>query len=659
MSRTIVIVLAAALACAGPAGAQHQPRILPSDQPAVVDYAPPERPLPHPVTPPPAFRDAQLDGTRTITGQPGPEYWQQRADYDIEARLDPAANRLSGDVRITYRNNSPDTLPALVLKLRQNLHRPDAQRNRPVPLTSGISVSNVTADGTPLAESGRQIAATYTVAGTIMIARLPTPLAPGQSAVLEMAFGFDVPPAGAPRMGQDGEVWYLGYWYPQMAVYDDVGGWHTDPYVGLGEHYMGHGDYSVRITVPGGWLVAATGELVNPEQVLSAGTRERLARAAATDEVVAVSRPGQRRRPTAGGDLLTWHFEARNVRDFAFGTSNSYAWDATRARVGDLTGDGQPEYAMIHAFYRPNTRAWERSAEFARYSVEHLSEMLFPYPYPHMTTVEGIIGGGMEYPMITLIGGNRNDRSLFSVTYHEIAHMWYPMIVGQDEKSFTWMDEGLTSFFTNRGFADFWGDDRWPNESHYQLANTGLAEPPMLHNDQFSTTVSASRVVASYSTPALLLRALEGTVGTEAFMAAFDEYGRRWAFKHPYPWDLFNTFEDVLGMRLDWLWYPMLFDTWTMDHAVARIEETPAGFTVTIEDLGLAPMPVFLTATYADGRQVEVIVPVDVWLTGATTTSATIPAGDLVTVELDPDFWLPDVDRTNNLYRLAPSAGTQ
>ena len=259
-------------------------------------------------------------------------------------------------------------------------------------------------------------------------------------------------------MGQDGEVFYLAYWYPQLAVYDDVSGWKADQYMDNGEFYMDYGSYEVEITVPAGWLVSATGTVQNPEAVLSEQTRARLAQAAQTRETVSIVGEDERQAgvSTASGGMLTWRFKADDVRDFAFGTSNHYVWDATSANVGDHDGDGQNDTAMIHAFYRPDRSLWKRSAEFAQFSIEHLSQTIMPYPYPHMTTVEGIIGGGMEYPMMTLIGPGRNDRSLFGVTYHEIGHMWFPMIVGQDEKQYTWMDEGLTSFNTNEGAGAFW-----------------------------------------------------------------------------------------------------------------------------------------------------------------------------------------------------------
>jgi aminopeptidase N len=286
-----------------------------------------------------------------------------------------------------------------------------------------------------------------------------------------------------------------------------------------------------------------------------------------------------------------------------------------------------------------------------------------------MTAVEGLIGGGMEYPMMTLIGGARNDQSLFGVTHHEIGHMWFPMIVGSNEKAFTWMDEGLTSYNTNVGFGDFFDGsaenrpavDAWARgrQAHYFLAGTGFAVEPMRHNDlyplgggtpQVDPVQNASRGVASYSTPAVLLRAVEGLYGRDRFLEAYREYARRWAYRHPYPYDLLNTFEDVLGDDLDWLWTPTLFETWTVDQAVAAVEEAPQGVRVTVEDRALAPMPMPVTVTYADGRTETQTVPVQTWLGGARTAVLTFPPGDATAVVIDADDYLMDADRSNNTW---------
>ena len=639
------------------------------------------RPLPHPIMPEPAWERAVEAGTRTLVGQPGPRYWQNEARYDIDARVDPATRTLSATGTITYTNNSPDSLAFLVVKLRQNVHAPGVERTRPVTVTGGMTLSEFTVDGvayddfstgTSINGSYDNIAppAGYVVNGTIQTINLgDAAVPPGGTVTLGYAWSFTVPPHdGGYRQGTDGTTYYLGYWYPQMAVYDDVDGWHTDSYRGNGEHYMNFADYDYRITVPRDWLVTATGTHANPDETLTATTRQRLGQAMQTDSVVHVVTEAERGGATMPGENgeLTWHFQADGVRDVAVSGSPVYVWDATSVEVQREDG---PARVLTQALYPDGERSWERAAEYTQFSVGHLSEMLSPYPWPHMTSVFGVITGGMEYPMMTLIGGDRTPQRLFGVTYHEISHMWFPMIVGTNEKRYTWMDEGFTSFNTNEGAEDFWDgstEDRpyiepWQrrSQSHYLLAGTGLAVEPNRHNDLFPIRGGtaqvdrfggAARVIASYSTPAVMLRAIEGIYGKEAFDRAYREYVARWSFKHPTPYDFFNTFEDVLGEDLDYIWWPMLESTWTMDQAIADVEPTADGVRVTVESVGLAPMPAPVTVTWADGTTARQTVPVQTWLSGETRATLTFTGSNAASVAIDPDGMLPDIDPTNNVW---------
>ena len=650
-----------------------------------------QRVQPYPVMPTPQFERAVANGTRSATGGPGTRYWQNRADYDIQARLD--GDRLTAMGTISYTNESPDELEFLVLKLRQNVHAPGVPRNRPVALTGGVTLSrfaigdtdyrDVSVADTPGSYGGDAEPGTYVVQGTVMTVGLEEPLAPGAATTIDLAWSFQVPPStGSYRQGTDGEVTYLGYWYPQLAVYDDVIGWHVDPYLGMGEHYMGYGDYRLRLDMPADMLVYATGDLANADAVLSDRTRQRIAQSLQTDEIIHVGTADERGtalQPSTDGRLV-WEFEATDVRDVAVSASSRYVWDATHAEV-DQDGDGTPEAVRINAFYRPTGEApwdapWERSAEFSRFSIEHLSEMLWPYPWPHMTAVEGIITGGMEYPMMTLIGGDRTDARLFSVTYHEIGHMWFPMMVGSNEKAYTWMDEGLTSFNTNEGIAAFfdgssenrpkieaWDRDR---QSHYLLAGTGYAVPSMRHNDRYpigggtgqvDAVGGRARGIASYSTPAVALHALRGLYGEEDFFTAYREYGRRWLGGHPTPYDLFNSFEDQLGQDLDWFWTPTFFSTWITNHAVGEVVMADGGVFVTVEDRGMAPMPAPVRATYSSGRVVDRRVEVSEWLSGQTEVQLRFPPGEITRIEIDPDGFILDADRSDNVWEMEVEAG--
>ena len=612
-----------------------------------------QRPIPYPIEPSLQFQAAVEKGTRTRSGHPGEQYWTNYAEYQISATLTPGDNRLSGSQTVVYRNESPDELDRVLVNLYQNLHAEGAMRNRPAQVTGGMDLERVEVNGVEYREGNMRGA--YMLSGTVMAIFLPTPIPSGGSIELGFEWSFEVPEAGAPRMGQDGDVYYLGYWYPQIAVYDDVRGWVADQYLGNGEFYMGFADYDVSLTVPEDWLVSATGDLVNRSEVLSDEIIRRID-GLAQDEVTTIVSAAERGTATQSGTdgMLTWRFTAENVRDFAFGTSQSYVWDATLAE----TEPGRT--AVVHAFYRPDETTWQEAAEYGRFSIEFMSERFRPYPWPHMSIMEGIIGGGMEYPMITLIGGGRNERSLFSVTLHEIVHMWFPMLVNQDEKGFTWMDEGLTSYLTAEGSNAFWGDElAWMPERqyYYRLAGTDMEVEIKRHADLYPIG-SPARTVAHYSKPAVAFHALRGMVGDERYDAALAEYFDRWAYKHPYPWDMFNAINDALGEDLDWFWRAMFYETWVHDLGLAGVNDDGDVVTIVVEDRGLVPMPATVRVTYDTGMMADQEIDVNVWLSGERSVELQFQGGGVERVEIDPDWYLPDIDRTNNVWEAGSAAAS-
>jgi hypothetical protein len=626
------------------------------------------RPRPYPITETREFSAAVDAGTRTRTGRPGPRYWQQYARYRLEATLDPATAILEGRGTILYLNRSPDTLASVYLHLYGNLFAPSAMRNRTVPVVGDVELRRVAVNGrnlTPLAGDGRGPG--YQVESTILQLVLDRPLIPNDSVELAMEWALTVPPDGAPRGGTDGEVFFVSYWYPQMAVYDDVSRrWQTDPYLGNAEFYMGYGDYDVSLTVPAGWLIGATGTLQNPEQVLAPVVRARLDSAGRSTSIVHVVGEQDRgpARATARGDdgRLTWRFSATNVRDFAFATSDAYLWDATAVVVGDASGDGRADTARIHTLYRPERRqwAWDQSARYAQHSVDFLSRYLWPYAYPHMTAVDGVTScGGMEYPMMTCIGGPRDTLGLYSVTVHEIAHMWFPMQVGSDEKRYSWQDEGLTRFNQMQAMQEFFAPydrERPSRENYLDLARQGSASEVgsvgevelMRHGDRYPIGTPAFGI-ASYDKMATNLVSLRAILGDSLFLRAYREYGQRWLDKHPRPFDLWNTFNDVSGRDLSWFWRAWFFETWTLDQALVSARRTGSEVEIVIEDRGLAPMPVRLAITRSGGVVERIEVPVDVWLSGVRRHVLRVPdAPAIERVAIDPDERFPDVDRSNN-----------
>jgi hypothetical protein len=640
-----------ATACAAPQSPTVAPR------PAAATAL--DRPIPYPVVPPAGFERAVERGTRTTTGAPGPRYWQQWTNYRIETTLDPAAKRVDGTARLVYHNRSPDTLDVLLLHLHQNLHAPGVVRNEPQEVTGGVELKKVAVRGQALIEGQ-----TYEVDGTRLALRPAQPLLPGDSAAIDVEWGFKVPQSGAGRMGWDDEnLFFIAYWYPQMAVYDDVVGWQADPYLGNAEFYMGYGSYDVKVHAPAGWVVRSTGELQNPTEVLPVAVLERLARAERSDSVVHVLSAadlaaGRATLPGTRGGRLTWHFAADSVRDIAFSATRQSLWDAVRTPVGDRDGDGQPEYARIEALYRPAATRWTQEARYAAHAIAFLSRFTaFPYPYSHMTSVEGanVIGGGMEFPMMTLIGAytRATDQALYEVTAHELAHEWLPMIVGIDEKRYGWMDEGTTTFNEAAATKDFFpqsNPDAQNAQFYLRIAQAGL-EGEMMRWTDYQYPGPAG-VVATYMKPSTVLVMLRALIGEDAFLRGYHTFVRDWAYKHPKPWDLFNTFDTAAGQDLGWFWRTWYYETWTLDQAVESVVPTSGGgATITVRDLGDAPMPARLTLTRENGETLTREVPVETWLRGARTATVTVPAGSpVVRVEIDAAHAFPDLNRENNVW---------
>lgn len=620
------------------------------------------RPLPHPVVPPQAFQEAVAAGTRSGSGAPGESYWQQWTDYRLTVRLDPEERELLGLAELVYYNNSPDTLDVLYLHLYQNLHALGSLRLEFQEVTGGVRMERVTAAGRELRFPEVIGRPGYYVEGTLLTLTPHVPLAPGDSIRMSFDWSFRIPQQSSGRMGWSKDnLFYIAYWYPQMAVYDDVVGWHLDQYLGNAEFYSGFGNYRLSIEAPEDWLVMATGRLLNGPEVLSQTVLERIARAEQSDEVVQVitEEDLSRKRVTRRGmgTRLRWDFAADSVRDVAFSVTRESVWDAVRAPVGDLNDDGVTDYTRIDAIYRPSAERWQQQAQYGRHSIDFLSRFTgLSYPWPHMTSVEGggIITGGMEFPMMTLIGDyqTRGDSALYYVTAHEFAHMWVPMIVSNDERRYAWMDEGTTSFNENQARKEFFPgfDHDDPDRQDYmELAGTD-SEGEILRWSDFHYSDEAYRV-ASYRKPATALVALRRVLGDEVFLEGFRTFLERWAFKHPKPWDLFNSFERASGRDLDWFWSAWYSETWVLDQAVSDVRQDAGGVTVVVEDLGLMPMPVFLDLTLADGSKRSERIPVHRWLDGSTRVQGEFEVDQLVVrVEIDPRGTLPDVDRVNNVW---------
>jgi len=625
----------------------------------------PRRPVPAPVVLPRFYQRSLDRGWRSLDGSPGHAYWQQGSSYELTAKLDPETSLLTGSVRILYAQNAPATLPAVWLQLSQNLHKEGSPRQETQEITGGVTLTSVLVDGEPLEEVELEDGPGYHVDGTLMQLRPGLPVEKGDTLELEIGFEFTVPQNGSGRMGHsDKEMYLIAYWFPKMAVFDDLRLWDAQPYLGNSEFYDGFANYSAEISVPAGWTVMATGELQNPDEVFTALTLDRLEEAATSDAVVTIAAQGERDAKTVttlGNDgWLTYRFTAENVRDFTWTTSNVQHWNAASAVVPDRDEDGEEDRVMIHSFWRPERAPlWADQWLYGKQSIEHHSVYTgFPYPWSHMTSVEGadIISGGMEFPMLTLIGPyeGQDAQALFNVTSHELAHMWIPMIVGSNEKRHAWMDEGSTTFLEDQSRMEYWpGVDhhRIEGTSYLQVAGAGLEQSMMRHGDWYEPGPGYG--TASYSKPATLMVALRELMGQEKWEEAYRAFISEWAYKHPTPWDFFATFERFAERDLDWFWTSFYFETWTLDHAVGGVRAHAAGgSTVTIRDRGFAPFPATVRVRTSVGGVLEFEVPVEHWLDGNDEFDIEIPAGSgsVTRVEVDPSGSVPDVDRSNNIW---------
>lgn len=632
-----------------------------------------ERPIPYPVEISDAFQEAIDNGTRTSTGQPGDEYWQNEGSYTLHASLDTLNHVIHGEADIEYTNNSPSRLNTIVVELAQNLHKEGTPKKDMTEITGGKDIQRITVNGSELPQTTMQArwttgASGYLINGTRLYIFPDGRIDSGETVNLGFEWSFEIPVQGASgRMGRSRDNLYMiSYWYPQVAVYDDVVGWMDDSFLGNAEFYHVFSDYELSVTAPREWIVMGTGEFLNPEETLSPETLGRYNRAGESDSVVVIVDYDETDSATARSesDSLTWHFSSERVRDVAFSATRQSRWDGARTQVGDLNNDGDTDYTRINSFYRDTAIFWNQQAEYAQHSITFLSDYTgIPYPWPHMTSVEGagIIGGGMEFPMMTVIGDYNSSGgvSLYGVTVHEIAHMWIPMMVNTNERRYAWIDEGHTTFHTQQANVDRYGADRFSRTNlfgqYLQIAGTDW-EGEMMRWSDFHRPGPAYGV-ASYPKPASVLTALRGVLGNDLFEEAHKEFMHRWQYKHPYPWDLFNTFEDVTGRDLSWFWRSWYYETWVLDQSISDVYTENGTTTVVIEDIGNIPMPVLLELTLEDGSILNTKLDVKDWLDGRRTIDFTIDTDSpVIQAEIDPEVYFPDVNRRNNVWNPSEDA---
>ncbi|WP_288425611.1 M1 family metallopeptidase [uncultured Spirosoma sp.] len=602
---------------------------------------------------------------RAGSGAPGPRYWQNRADYQIGVTLDEAQKTISGEVTITYKNNSPESLNYLWLQLDQNAFADTSRATKTTPITGGRFGNQGFAGGVSLKsvqiEQGKNkfAAVPYTVTDTRMQVRLSEPVKPGGDAIkVKIAYSFAIPEYGSDRMGQltrkDGIIYEIAQWYPRMCVYDDVQGWNVLPYLGAGEFYLDYGDYEYAVTVPWDHIVTGSGELLNPNDVLTSEEVKRLAQASRSDKTVIIRGKNEvtnaNTRPKQSG-TLTWRFRCQNTRDVAWASSKAFVWDAARINLpSGKTALAQSVYPAESA----TDDSWNRSTEYVKGCIEFYSKYLYEYSYPVATNVAGVVGG-MEYPGIVFCDHKDKKGSLWNVTDHEFGHNWFPMIVGSNERKFPWMDEGFNTFINTLSTANF-NNGEYNNErgTMHDVAPALFypSEPIMTIPD-----VQQPRAlgILAYYKPGMGLKLLrESILGPERFDYAFKKYVDRWAFKHPMPQDFFRSMENAAGEDLGWFWRGWFYETWKLDQAVKEVRyvdgSASKGALISIENLDRLAMPVTVEVTEENGKKGRVNLPVEIWQRGATWTFRYDSTSPVKSVVLDPDEKLPDVNEKNNTW---------
>ena len=605
---------------------------------------------------------------RSASGAPGVKYWQNRADYNLQAAIDTVKNMLTCDETIHYTNNSPDSLQSLWLELDQNTYREDARSIFYSEFGSNRHTKGFQFDSITVTYKGKTFEADYIINDTRMQIRLPQALSSKSTIDITIKYYYIIPIFGGRNdyvLTKNGKIYEIAQWYPHMCVYDDLEGWCTLPFLGSGEFYCEYGDFDYTVTVPNDMIVAGSGELQNDKEVLSDQQMQRLNKARNSDKTViirTVKEVDQRVAHPVSTGTKTWHFKMHNSRDVAFGASKAYVWDAAKV---NLPGGKKCLAMSVYPVESAGDSAWGRATEYLKKSIEYFSEKWFEYPWPVAVNEAGT-AGGMEYPGIVFDGWQDKAGELYWVTAHEIGHNWFPMVVGSNERRHAFMDEGFNTFI------DVYASDNF-NHGEYAPKRDGEYAPgkgnpadeiiPYLKDPEAPTMMDRAdefteeyRHPIEYYKPAfglVLLR--EVILGHDRFDYAFKKYIERWAFKHPAPDDFFRTMDNEAGEDLTWFWREWFQHNWQLDLAIQSVSyrdnNYKNGADITIANLQKMAMPCTVEIVLKDGSKQNLALPVETWMQSAVHTIHLPTTQPLQSVTIDPVAMLPDSNRGNNSWK--------
>ncbi|WP_216726363.1 M1 family metallopeptidase [Hymenobacter siberiensis] len=557
-------------------------------------------------------------GTRAETGLPGPNYWQNTADYDLAVNFNPDTRLVSGTVDIKYVNNSPDSLKQLWFKLYPNLYQKGAPRSRaiaPEDVSDGVKIFNLSINGEKFDVSKLAPDATN------LPITLRRALRAHQIATVRATYAYTLNKGSHQRTGEvEPGAAFVAYFFPRIAVYDDLDGWNRVPYTGDQEFYNDFANFKAAVTVPKNFVVWATGDLTNAAEVLAPRYAQRLRDAEQQDAVVSIisEDDAKRRDITAQTDQNTWRFEAKNVTDFVFATADHYVWQSTSLVVDPAT----KRRTRVDAVYNPNHEDYKEVINFSRKTVEAMSYTFpkWPFPYAHETVFDGL--DQMEYPMMVNDNPTATREDAITLTDHEIFHTMFPFYMGINETKYGWMDEGWATIgeWLISGIIDPKLDDDYGVARYAAQAAT--------ENDLPIVTLSTQQsgmpfFLNSYPKPGMGYLYVKDLLGDELFTKSLHTYIRNWNGKHPMPYDFFNSMNAGAGRNLNWFWQRWFFDAGYPDLAIARVTKSSAGYDVQVQAKGTKPVPVDLTITFADNTTQKIHRSIGVWETGA--NSVTVP----------------------------------
>jgi hypothetical protein len=597
------------------------------------------------------FQEAYKNQTRSSDGQPGPLYWQNRADYSIDVTLDVQSGIISGQEKINYSNNSPDTLTYLLIHLFPNVYKKGTARDFDVRFedeSDGVLIGALQINGREIDVSADSKSIEYMHNDFKL--KLPEPLFPRQSMNLQISWKYAINEQSHMRTGKvDSTSYFIAYFYPRIAVYDDVDGWDDFFYSGRAEFYNDFGDFDVAITVPKKYVVWATGELQNPGEVLTEKYRQRLQKAMRSDQVFPIiDEPADWQQVTNNKPQNSWKFHASDVTDFAFATSDHYLWDGSGLIVDQDSG----RRVFISAAYNRDARDFYQVARFAREAIEFMSADFpgVPFPYPSMTVFNGL--DEMEYPMMVNDLSSDDSSYVRKVTSHEIFHSYFPFYMGINESKYAWMDEGFASYgdylisraLDKSGYSSIYYLDRYKANQFYDV------DVPIISNSKFLKKYTYH--YNAYAKPAVFLIILRDLLGDELFKKTIREFMARWHGKHPTPYDLFFTVYNITGQNLNWLIQPWFFEFGYADLGLKSFKRTGNGYEIIIARTGGFPVPLNLQITYTDGSKMLIEKDVSIWEEGKPTFTLMINSNQPIKmIELLPGI-LPDAVTSNNILKI-------